>query len=66
MDSNVRTEAMPTTRVMCLHSAYRSRTKEILDDPPLKAFIDTARKRYGKALINYPQPTEVQKQKLES
>jgi hypothetical protein len=47
-------------------SVSQHRAKEILDDPPLKAFIDRARKRYGKALINYPQPTEVQKQKLES
>jgi hypothetical protein len=46
-------------------SVSQHRAKEILDDPPLKAFIDRARKRYGKALINYPQPTEMQKQKLE-
>ena len=33
--------------------------------PPLKAFVDRNRKRYGKAPINYPQPTEQQKQKME-
>ena len=47
-------------------SVSQHRAKEILDDPPLKAFVDRSRKRYGKAPINYPQPTEVQTQKLES
>ena len=36
-----------------------------MDDPPLKAFVDRNRKRNGKAAINYPQPTELQKQKQE-
>ena len=31
----------------------------------MKAFVDRNRKRYGKAPINYPQPTEQQKQKME-
>ena len=31
----------------------------------MKAFVDRNRKRNGKAAINYPQPTELQKQKLE-
>ena len=30
----------------------------------MKAFVDRNRKRNGKAAINYPQPTELQKQKL--
>ena len=47
-------------------SVSQHRAKEILDDPPLKSFVDRSRKRYGKAPINYPQPTEVQKQKFES
>jgi hypothetical protein len=51
---------------VCIQRITQHHAKEILDDPPLKAFIDRVRKRYGKALINYPQPTEVQKQKLES
>ena len=47
-------------------SVSQHRAKDVFDYPPVKAFIDRARKRYGKALINYPQPTGVQKQKLES
>jgi hypothetical protein len=51
---------------MYMHSVYHSTApKEIIDDPPLKAFVDRNCKRYGKAPINYPQPTEMQKQKLE-
>ena len=46
-------------------SVSQHRAKEIIDDPPLKAFVDRNRKRYGKAPINYPQPTEQQKQKME-
>jgi hypothetical protein len=46
-------------------SVSQHRAKEIIDDPPLKAFVDRNRKRNGKAAINYPQPTELQKQKLE-
>ena len=46
-------------------SVSQHRAKEIIDDPPLKAFVDRNHKRYGKAPINYPQPTEQQKQKME-
>ena len=46
-------------------SVSQHRAKEIIDDPPLKAFVDRNRKRNGKAAINYPQPTELQKQKME-
>jgi hypothetical protein len=43
-------------RCVFAFSVSQHHAKEILDDPPLKVFIDRARKRYGKALINYPQP----------
>ena len=46
-------------------SRERERGREREGNPPLKAFVDRNRKRYGKASINYPQPMEQQKQKME-
>jgi hypothetical protein len=62
--SNARTKAMHKQPMRCTvqysHSAVsQHRAKEIIDDPPLKAFVDRNRKRNGKAAINYPQPTEL-------
>jgi hypothetical protein len=66
MDSNARTKAMPTAHVRCVciqrDTAARQGDTRL---PSSESFHRQARKRNNKAWINYLQPTDMQKQKLE-
>jgi hypothetical protein len=46
-------------------SVSQARCAEIIDDPSLKAYIDGGRFHNKKNPLNYPQPTESQKVKLQ-
>ena len=46
-------------------SVSQARCAEIIDDPSLKAYVDGGRFHNKKNPLNYPQPTESQKTKLQ-